>query len=121
MTEVKNSLTSFDPNTSSVIHLKIRRMKKNFENFKEFLKNLNANFSALCLSETLYESQDESRNSNYILSGYNCFHQYSKYHRGEGVCLFLRKWFCYKTKQDLSINCDAIESLCLGITNKKSN
>ena len=34
MTEVKSSLASFDPNAFSVLHLNIRSMKKNFENFK---------------------------------------------------------------------------------------
>ena len=69
MTEVKSSLASFDPNAFSVLHLNIRSMKKNFENFKEFFKNLSVGFSAICLSETWCESQDESQNSNYILSG----------------------------------------------------
>ena len=34
MTEMKSSLASFDPNAFSVLHLNIRSMKKNFENFK---------------------------------------------------------------------------------------
>ena len=120
MTEVKSSLASFDPNAFSVLHLNIRSMKKNFENFKEFLKNLSVSFSAICLSETWYESQEESQNSNYILSGYNFFYQYRQYSRGGGVCLFVKESFCCKTRQNLSINCDAIESLCLEITNEKS-
>ena len=87
-------------------------MKKNFENFKEFLKNLRVSFSAICLSETWCESQKESQNSNYILSGYNFFHQHRQYRRG-GVVSFYERIV-------LSINCDAIESLCLVITNEKS-
>ena len=56
MTEVKSSLASFDPNAFSVLHLNIRSMKKNFENFKDFLKNLSVSFSAICLSEAWCES-----------------------------------------------------------------
>ena len=52
MTKVKSSLASFDPNAFSGLHLNIRSMKKNFENFKEFLKNLSVSFSAICFSET---------------------------------------------------------------------
>ena len=115
MTEMKSSLASFDPNAFSVLHLYVRSMKK-----KEFLKNLSASFSAICLSETWCESQDESQNSNYILSGYNFFYQYRQYRRGGGVCLFVKESFCCKTRQDLSIYCDAIESLYLEITNEKS-
>ena len=37
MTEVKSSLTKFDTYPFSVVHLNIRSMKKNFENFKDFL------------------------------------------------------------------------------------
>ena len=96
MTEVKSSLASFDPNAFSVLHLSIRSMTKNFENFKEFLKNLSFSFSAICLSETWCESQDESQNSNYILSGYNFFYQYMQYRRGRGVCLFVKESFCCK-------------------------
>ena len=57
-------------------------MKKNFKNFKEFVKNVSVNFSTICLSQTWYESQEESRNSNYILSSYSCLHQYRQYSRG---------------------------------------
>ena len=70
MTEVKSSLKDFDPNVFSVLHLNIRSMKKNF---KEFLKNLSVSFSAVCLSETWCESQEESQTSNCILSVYNYF------------------------------------------------
>ena len=48
------------------------------------------------------------------------FYQYRQYCRGGEVCLFVKESFCCKTRQDLSINCDAIESLCLEITNEKS-
>ena len=58
MTEVKCSLKGFDPSAFSVLHLNIRSMKKNFENFKEFLKNLSVSFSDICLSETWFESQE---------------------------------------------------------------
>ena len=36
------------------------------------------------------------------------------------MCLFVKESFCCKTRQNLSINFDAIESLCLEITNEKS-
>ena len=36
----------------SILHLNIRSMQKNFENFKDFLLNLNSNFHIICLTET---------------------------------------------------------------------
>ena len=90
MTEVKSSLASFDPNAFSVLHLNITSMRKNFENFKESLKNLSVSFSAICLSEKWCESQDESQNSNYILSGYNIFISIGNIAEEE-ECVFLLK------------------------------
>ena len=88
MTEVKSSLKGFHPNNFSDLPLNIRSMKKNFENFKEFLKNLGVSFSATCLSETRCESQKEAQNSNYILLGYNFFVSVGKISEEE-VCVFL--------------------------------
>ena len=65
-------------------------MKKNVENFKEFLKNFSVSFSAICLSETWCESQDESQNSNYILSGCNFFISIGNIAKEE-ECVFLLK------------------------------
>ena len=90
MTEVKSSLASFDPNAFSVLHLNIRSMKKDFKNYKEFLKNLSVSSSAICLSETWCESQDESQNSNYVLSGYNFFFSIGNIAEEE-ECVFLLK------------------------------
>ena len=36
------------------------------------------------------------------------------------MCRFVKELFCCKTRQDISLNFDAIESLCLEITNEKS-
>ena len=96
MTEVKCSLKGFDPSAFSVLHLNIRSMKKNFENFKEFLKNLSVSFSDICLSETRGNHKRESQSSNYILSGCNFFSQHRQYHRGGGVCLFVKNRFIAK-------------------------
>ena len=51
----------------------------------------------------------------------NFFYQYRQYHRGGGVCLFVKESFCCKTRQDLAISCDAIESLCLEINEKSKS
>ena len=47
------------------------------------------------------------------------FYQYRQYRTGGGVCLFVKESFSCKTRQEWSINCDAIKSLCLEITNEK--
>ena len=54
MTEDESSLTSYlsNPYAFAILHLNIRSMTTNFENIKDFLKNLSVNFTAICLSET---------------------------------------------------------------------
>lgn len=82
MAEVRSSLLAgYDLNSFSVLYSNIRSIKK----------NLNVNFNAICLVETWCKSQEESGSSNYILSGYSCFHQYREYCRGEGVYLLVAK------------------------------
>ena len=62
MTKVKSSLASFDPNAFSVLHLSTRSMKKNFENFKEFLKNLSVLVSVLVLFVFLKDGVNRKMN-----------------------------------------------------------
>ena len=95
-------------------------MKKNFESFQEFFKDLKFNFSAICLSETWRESIDATKNSNYKLNGYRSFHQIRNEHKGGGLCIFLRESYTYKLRLDLNINSDAIECLCIEILHKHS-
>ena len=40
--------------------------------------------------------------------------------REGGVCIFIHKSLDYKVRKDLSINCDAIESLSIDICNGKT-
>ena len=42
----------------SVLHLNIRSIKKNFENFKKFLSSLGFTFSIICFSETWLDILD---------------------------------------------------------------
>ena len=84
-TFVNNNISS---NSFSVLHVNIRSMQKNFEKFQEFFKTLKFNFSAVCLSETLCDSLDSTKNSNYRLHGYKSFHQTRDGRKGGGLCIF---------------------------------
>ena len=88
-------------------------MKKNFESFQEFFKDLMFNFSAICLSGKWCESVDATKNSNYKLNGYRSFHQIRNERQGGGLCIFLHESYTYKLRSDLNINSDAIEWLCI--------
>ena len=47
-------------------------------------------------------------------------HQIKKSGRREAVCIFIYESTDYKVRKDLSINCDAIESLSTEICHRKT-
>ena len=50
--EAKEKLASGNRDKFSILHLNIRSMHKNFENFMSFLKSINHNSNVICLTET---------------------------------------------------------------------
>ena len=88
-------------------------MNKNFESFKEFYSTINFKFSIVCFSETWVDDISFSKNSNFQLSGYQVLHQTRKNRKGGGVCVFVHENLSFKLREDLRINCDAIQSLSL--------
>ena len=60
-----------------------------------------------------------NKNSSFQLPNYNTEHQIRKSGKGGGVCIFIYESLDYKLRKDLSINCDAIESLPIEICNRK--
>lgn len=84
----------------AVLHINIRiHGKKLWKVYKNFLKTLKSNFSAIYLSETLFESLDSTKNWNYRLHGYKSFHQTRDGHKVGGLGNFLwnKTWFKYKS------------------------
>ena len=59
--ETKTFVSNIDSESFTVLHLNIRSIKKNFESFQKFFKDLKFNFSAVCLSETWCESIDQQK------------------------------------------------------------
>ena len=91
--EPKTSVSNKDSESFAVLHLNIRSMRKNFEIFQEFFKDLKFNlqfktFNAIFLSEIWCESIYATKNSNYRLNGYRSFHQIRKRRKGGGLCIF---------------------------------
>ena len=58
-----------------------------------------------------------SVNSLFQLEGYSLLHESRKYRRVGGVAIFVHELFCYTKRNDLCINCEAIESLSIEIRN----
>ena len=116
----KNNFQSFLKDSFSVLHLNIRRMNKNFEYFKEFYSTIKFKFSIACFSETCVDDISFSKNSSFQLSGYKVVHQTRKNRKEGGVCVFVHENLSFKLREDLSIHCDAIQSLSIEISSTKS-
>ena len=78
----------------------------------KLLSILNYNFSVICFSETWLD-ETNNENSNYELPGYYSIHQIRNNCKGGGVSIYINKALNFKTKDDLSINCKDVESLCI--------
>ena len=95
----------------SILHLNIRSIKKNFENFRLFLSTLDFSFSVLCFSETWLD--DVSSNSLYELPNYISKHQIRDDRKGGGVSLYIHKSLSFKVIPDLCISSPDIEALTI--------
>ena len=102
----------------SVLHLNIRSINKNFENFKMFLSNLNLSFSIICFSETWLNDSNVD-NSNYELPNYVSVHQIRNSYKGGGISVYIHKNFEFKIRTDLSINSKDIESIGMELPYEK--
>ena len=117
----KTNFKDFSKNSFSVLHLNIRSINKNFEPFSEFYSKLKHVFSVICFSETRASEENINKNSAFQLNNYNVTHQIRNSHKGGGLCIFIHESLCYKLKKDLSINSEAIESLSIETSNKKTS
>ena len=107
-----------DGNTFSVLHVNIRSMKKNFNNFKYMLSMLKYEFKVICITETWCNDENMSTNSNFQLPNYSIIHQMRADHAGGGICMFIHNSLSYKLRADLSKNDADCESLCIELSNR---
>ena len=103
----------------SVLHLNIRSIKKNFENFELFLNSINFTFSVICLLETWWDDLATIEKSLYELPNYNSTRQARSDRKGGGVSIYIHKSLDFTVKPDLSINNNDIESLTTEILSNK--
>ena len=110
------------PNQFSVLHLKIRCIKKNFEKFKLVLNSIIFTFSVICPSETWWDDLATIEKFLNELPNYKSTHQARGDRKGVGVSIYLHKSLDFTVKPDLSINNNDIESLTIDIfSNNKRN
>ena len=97
----------------------ISNINKNFETFKNFYSKLNCTFSVICFSETWATDNSICNDSNFQIENYTVLHQVREYGRGGGLSINVHKETYFKSRTDLSINSNDVESLCIEIQHKK--
>ena len=89
----------------SLLHLNIRSLNDNFENFRNLLEDSEFSFNVICLSETWSTDKDFRDNSDYHLSNYYTIHSERKIKKkGGGVLIYVKTNLIYKIRGDLSIS-----------------
>ena len=74
--------------------------------------SLDFTFSVICFSETWLDKLDSF---TYDLPNYTSIHQKRSDCKGGGVSIYIHNSLNFRSRPDLSINCDDIESLILEI------
>ena len=103
----------------SILHLNIKSIKKNFDDFQLFFSNLGFSFSVICFSETWL---DEAGYFLYELPNCISKHQVRDDRKGGGVSVYIHNSLSFKVLSNLCINSVDIESLSieLSLDNKRS-
>ena len=102
--EFKNVISGLDG--LSLIHFNARSMKANFEHIRKYLKELNKEFHVVAVSETWFESEDESK--EYLLENYNMFSTIRSGKKGGGVTLYIHDSLKVKQLVSSSIEINGI-------------
>ena len=84
-----------------------------FETFKNLYSKLNCMFSVSCFSETW------ATDNSIQIENYTILHQVRASDRGGALRILVRKEVYFKSRSNLSINSNGVESLCIKIHYKK--
>lgn len=118
--EAYQDLQTTESETFSMLHLNIRSLNKNFEDFKLFLFSLKHEFKVICLSET-WAKDHIIANTQFHIPNYSVIHQQRAGNKqGGGVCMYIHKSLSFKILNEFCVSTDHNESLCIEIQNKNS-
>ncbi|XP_065673886.1 uncharacterized protein LOC136090837 [Hydra vulgaris] len=88
-----------------ILHINIRSLSKNNENFRHFLEETKNIFNIICVTETWCSTYELEKNSNFHLKNFELVsleRQTNK--RGGGVLIYVKENFAYKVRIDLSVS-----------------
>lgn len=112
--------SNFVPNSKhsiSILHINIRSMSRNYEDFKVLLSELGFEFKIICLTETWCKNTNQ-----FNIENYKTIHQYRNNNKiGGGICLFVHDSLVFKERYDLCNNTSDCETLSIEIIQDKRN
>lgn len=110
-TITKNSL----PQEFSMLHLNVRSLNKNFDNFEMLLTMLNKfSFSLIAITETWLNSNSPPI---FNIPNYKLLRADRQHGRGGGVAIYLRDGLTYRLRKDIHI--EGVEDLFIEMTDNK--
>ena len=111
-----DNLDNADCNSLGVIHINIRSLHKNLDEFMLKLDIIKCKFDVIILSETWFETHDES----FQLQGFNAFHSIRHDRKGGGVTALVRNHLAAYSISDLTCSDSVFESIGICITMSKN-
>ena len=104
--EIKDNLRNLTMQENlCLLHLNIRSINANFENFRNLLEESSFIFNLICLSETWSTNENFNNNSTFQLQNYDAIHFQRKLaKRGGGLLIYVKNNITYKVREDLNIS-----------------
>ena len=102
--DIHNVLNEFSSKTFSILHINIRSINKNFQNFKFFLSFLSFTFSIIYFSETWFDDSIFTSTSLHKLPNYVSTHQITSDHKVVGVSFYIHKSSIFKIRNYLNVS-----------------
>ena len=102
-----------------MLHLNIRSLNKNIDDFREFLASFKGSFSVIVLTESWCD-ETANNNSLLILQNYNSVHQTRKNKKGGRTCIYIHKRVDFKIRNDIDKFDYDLETSSIETVNSKS-
>ena len=101
-----NELSSIEGTNISIIHINIRSMNKNMDEFMLKMDLIKYKFDVIIVSETWLESNDM-----FDLEGFSAFHSIRHHKKGGGVSAFVKSYLTADAIPELTVVNDQFESI----------
>ena len=106
-------------NNFSLLHLNIKSLNKNIDDFREFITSFKGSFSVIVLTESWCD-ETTINNSLLNLENYNSVHQTRKGKKGGRICHYIHNSLDFKIRNDIDKFDDDLETCSIEIVNCKS-